>query len=206
MKNIAFFCSGGGTNMAAVLKKIGEGKICGRAAYVVSSSPSAYALVRAEEAGVASGVFPLKAYESAEDRDRAILAKLKENKIDLIVLAGYLGIVTGVLINAYRGRIINIHPALLPKYGGKGYFGINVHREVLSHKEAFTGATVHFVDEGTDTGAIIMQKSVPVEPCDTPESLQQKVMLNCEYIILPEAVRLFCEDKLRLEGGKAIFI
>lgn len=205
-KRLAVFASGGGTNMQAIIDAINNNEINGEIVYLVSSNPKAGAIARAINNNISYGVYTLKDFENAKMRDQAILTDLKKYNIDYILLAGYLGIVTPVLLNEYRGKIINIHPSLLPKHGGKGMYGIIPHRAAIAAKEAFSGATVHFVDEGTDTGAIILQKSLPILPTDDEYSLQERILKNIEHKIFPQAVKLLCEDKVKLIDGKAIIL
>lgn len=204
-KNLVVLVSGGGTNMAAILESIDRGEICGEVKAVVSSSPDAYALTRAKERGIPAYVCALRDYESREARDEQVLRICREANADYILLAGYLGIVTYVLLHAYPYKIVNIHPALLPKFGGKGFFGIHVHEAVLAAGERESGATVHFVDAGTDTGAIIAQGKVPVLADDTPQTLQKRVLDNVEHKLFPRVVRDLCADKISVQNGKVIY-
>ncbi len=193
MKNIAVFVSGGGTDMQSVIDAVKSGKINGRVALVVSNKHGVYALERAKNEGIESEVFTVNDYGSIIKRDEAILNKLLDKKIDLVVLAGYLSIVSPVIIDKYRDRIINIHPSLIPKYCGMGFYGLKVHEAVINGKETESGCTVHYVDEGADTGKIIKQVKVPVLEGDTPETLQERV-LKQEHILLPEIVAKLCEE------------
>lgn len=203
MKNICVLVSGGGTNLQSVIDAIENGEIRdARIAGVISSKKDVYALERAKKHGIPSKIIMRKAYESKEEFDQAILEALKAFDADLIVLAGYLAILGENVIKAYPNRIVNIHPSLLPSFGGKGYYGLKVHEAVLSAGVKLTGATVHFVDEGTDTGPIIMQKAVRVYPSDTPEVLQARVMERAEHIILPKVVRLLVQDKICVKQRK----
>ncbi|MBQ2712198.1 MAG: phosphoribosylglycinamide formyltransferase [Clostridia bacterium] len=199
MKRLAVFVSGGGTDLQSVLDAQQEGRLNGSVELVVSSKAGVYALERAKKAGVSTAVFLKKEYPSAEEMNEAIIALLQEYRIDGIVLAGYLNILTPNIVRAYRNKIINIHPSLIPSFCGAGYYGLRVHSAVLSYGAKISGATVHFVDEGADTGPIIMQRAVPVSEGDTPESLQERV-LEVEHQLLPEAVALFCADRLQVEG------
>lgn len=194
MKKIAIFVSGSGSDMQSVIDAAANGAINGKVELIVANKSDIYALERARKSGIDSIVFRLKDYADHVDRDTAILFKLKEYGIDLIVLAGYLSIVTEVLIKPYEGRIINIHPSLIPKHCGKGYYGIKVHESVLASGDTQTGATVHYVDEGADTGAIIEQVVVPVLEGDTPETLQRRV-LEQEHILLPKVVARMCAEQ-----------
>lgn len=203
MKNICVLVSGGGTNLQSLIDAVESGEICeARIAGVISSKKDAYALERAKKHGIPSQVIARKAYESKAAFDQAILEALKAFHTDLVVLAGYLAILGENVIQAYPNRIVNIHPSLLPSFGGKGYFGLKVHEAVLAAGVKLTGATVHFVDEGTDTGPIIMQKAVQVCPDDTPELLQARVMEQAEHIILPKVVRLLVQDKIYVKQRK----
>ncbi len=203
MKNICVLVSGGGTNLQSLIDAVENGEIRGaRIAGVISSKEGVYALGRAQKHGIPSRIIARKAYESKQAFDQAILDALKAFRADFVVLAGYLAILGENIIQAYPNRIINIHPSLLPSFGGKGYFGLKVHEAVLSAGVKLTGATVHFVDEGTDTGPIIMQRAVRVYPDDTPELLQARVMEQAEHIILPQVVRLLVEDKIHIKQRK----
>ena len=183
--NIAVLVSGGGTNLQALIDAETRGENpCGKIKLVATSNPKAYALERAQKAGIARFVF-----ESEED----LIAKLKSENIDLIVLAGFLKILSPDFIAAFPDRIINVHPALLPSFGGKGCYGLHVHEEALEYGVKVTGATVHFVNEVPDGGKIIAQKAVYVEEGDTPETLQTRVMKEAEWVILPMAVRALSE-------------
>lgn len=193
MKRIAIFVSGSGSDMQSVIDAVNNGKINGKVVLIISNKSEVFALERANKLGIESAVFKLKDYADHADRDAAILKKLQEYDIDLIVLAGYLSIVTEVLIKPFEGRIINIHPSLIPKHCGKGYYGLKVHKAVLEAGDKETGATVHYVDEGADTGKIIAQVKVPVLDGDTPETLQQRV-LEQEHILLPYVVAQLCAD------------
>lgn len=193
MKNIAVFVSGGGTDMQSVIDAVKDGKINGKVTLVVSNKNGIYALERAKKENIESKVFIVKEYGSIEKRDEAILEKLLEKNIDLVVLAGYLSIVSPVIIDKYRDRIINIHPSLIPKYCGMGFYGLRVHEAVINGKETESGCTVHYVDEGADTGKIIKQVKVPVLENDTPETLQERV-LEQEHILLPEIVAKLCKE------------
>ena len=191
MKRIAVFVSGGGTDMQSIINAVKRNRIKGEIVAVIASKPGIYALKRAEKHKIPSYVFERKNYVSPEKMYEEISLVLEEKNTDLIVLAGYLGILTENIVDKYRGKIINVHPSLIPKYCGKGYYGLNVHRAVLSAGEKVTGVTVHYVDEGTDTGEIISQKVVPVKKHDTAESLQARV-LEEEHKILPETVARIC--------------
>lgn len=201
MKNIVVLVSGGGTNLQALLDAEGRGEIAGgRITAVVSSTPGAFALERAAKAGVDGYVVNRKEYDSREAFTEALLDKLEELHADLIVLAGFLYILSPAFIDRYENRIINIHPALIPSFCGDGFYGLKVHEKALEYGVKLTGATVHFVSAEADAGPIILQKAVAIEEGDTPEVLQKRVMEQAEWKILPEAVSLFCQDRLSVEG------
>ena len=191
MLNIAVLISGGGTNLQSLIDNIDAGSINGEIKIVISNRKDAYGLVRAEKAGI-EALYIDPSGLSDEEYNRKIIKELEKRNIELVVLAGYLKILSKEFIQKYNKKIINIHPSLLPKFGGKGYYGERVHKAVLESGEKTTGATVHFVDEGTDTGPIILQKTVEVKEDDTVESLQKRV-LELEHRLLPEAVRLICK-------------
>lgn len=193
-KRIAFLVSGGGTNMQAVIDAIEDGTVNAQPVLVVSSSDKAYALERAAKHGIDAVVLKKSDFASGEERDRELLKTLDGYKVDLVVLAGYLGILSPFITDAYQRKIINIHPALLPKFGGKGFHGLNVHRAVLAAGERVSGATVHYVDAGTDTGEIIRQAEVPVIAGDTPESLAKRILDTAEHPLLVSVVRDLCAD------------
>lgn len=192
MKRIAVFISGSGSDMQSVIDATLDGRIDAKVVCVVASKAGIYGLERAKKHGIDSAVFALADYnKNCEERDKAILSYVKSHNVDLVVLAGYLGIVTKGLVDEFRGRMINIHPSLIPLHCGKGMYGLKVHEDVLRCNDKVSGATVHFVDEGTDTGAIIVQQRVKVEEGDTPESLQARV-LETEHELLPYAVGFLC--------------
>lgn len=202
---IAVLVSGGGTNLQALLDAQGRGKLSdGEIAVVISSKPSVYALERAEKAGVEALTVARKDYPDAESFCRALLETLEARGIDLVVLAGFLSILTPEFVRTYENRIINVHPALIPSFCGKGAYGLHVHELALEYGVKVTGATVHFVTEGADEGPIILQKAVDILPEDTPESIQRRVMEEAEWKLLPKAVALFCAGKLAVEGRKVI--
>ncbi len=203
-KNLVALVSGGGSNLAAIMDAIDRGEINGEIKAVISSNAEAYALQRASSRGIETHVCSVSIYKSHEARDRKILEILNRHKADYVLLAGYLGIISPFLIEEYRNRIVNIHPALLPKFGGKGFFGIHVHEAVLAAGESESGATVHFVDSGTDTGLIIAQGKVKVESGDTPHDLQSRILDNVEHKLFPHVVKLLCDDKIRVENNKVI--
>ena len=205
MLNIAVFVSGGGTNFQALIDAQSRGELQnGKITFVLASNSGAYALKRAEKAGIESAVVSRKEYDSKEAYDVAVLKELENRNIDLIVLAGFLSILGSELVEKYRNKIINIHPSLIPLFCGDGFYGLKVHEAVLASGMKVTGATAHFVNEITDGGAIILQKAVPIEQGDTPEILQYRVMRLAEWEILPKAVSLFCMGKIKIEGNKTI--
>lgn len=195
MLNIVVLISGGGTNLQAIIDETKSGGINGTVKLVISNKENAYGLERARLSKIKA------VYETDEDK---IIGLLKENNIDLIVLAGYLKIITSKFVDEFRNKIINIHPSLIPSFCGKGYYGEKVHQGVIDYGAKVTGATVHFVDEGADTGAIIMQEAVNVEQDDDAKSLAKRV-LEVEHRILKESIRLFCENKLSIQGRR-VFI
>ena len=187
---IAVFVSGGGTNLQAILESERRGEIPdGEIKLVLSNNPNAYALERAKNFGVKAVCVDKSIYKTIEEREQKTIQVLKENGIELIVLAGYLSILSENFTKAYSGRIINVHPSLIPSFCGKGYYGLKVHEEALKYGVKVTGATVHFVNEIPDGGEIIMQKAVYIEEGDTPEVLQKRVMREAEWIILPASVQ-----------------
>ena len=195
MLNIGVLISGGGTNLQAIIDETKSGGINGTVKLVISNKEDAYGLERARLSKIKA------VYETDEDK---IIELLKENNIDLIVLAGYLKIITPKFVDEFRNKIINIHPSLIPSFCGKGYYGEKVHQGVIDYGAKVTGATVHFVDEGADTGAIIIQEAVNVEQDDDAKSLAKRV-LEVEHRILKESIRLFCENKLSIQGRR-VFI
>ncbi|MBQ8980344.1 MAG: phosphoribosylglycinamide formyltransferase [Eubacterium sp.] len=205
MMNIAVFVSGGGTNLQALIDAQNRGEIKnGKITFVLASNDGAYALERAKKAGIESTVVSRKSYASKEEYDKAILKELEGRDIDLIVLAGFLSILGEELVSTYRNRIINIHPSLIPLFCGDGFYGKKVHTAVLESGVKVTGATAHFVNEITDGGAIILQKAVPVEQGDNEDILQYRVMRQAEWEILPKAVSLFCEGRIKIVGNKTV--
>lgn len=202
MLNIAVLVSGGGTNLQALIGAEKAGKIeNGRISVVVASKPGVYALERARNAGIEGVVLARKDFESVDDYSAALEKLLKEKKTDLIVLAGFMTITNAAFTKAFENRIINVHPALIPSFCGKGYYGLHVHEAALARGVKVSGATVHFVNEVCDGGPIILQKAVPVEPGDTPETLQRRIMEQAEWLLLPEAVSLFCAGRLSVDGA-----
>ena len=201
MVRIAVLVSGGGTNLQALIDAQGRGEIPdGQIAAVISSSPDAFALERAKRAGIPGYVIDRKAFDSNQAMTVALTQQLKELDIGLVVLAGFMYILTPELIDAYPNAILNVHPALIPSFCGEGFYGLHVHEAALAYGVKVTGATVHFVSEDCDGGPIVLQQAVPIEEGDTPEVLQRRVMEQAEWKILPRAVALFCAGKLRVEG------
>lgn len=199
-KNIAVLVSGGGTNLQAIIDAHKSGKITnGNLALVLSSNPNAYALERASKNGIESCV--ITKGDSREAFSDTILAKLEEYDIDIIVLAGFMHILSGKIIEKYTNKILNVHPALIPSFCGEGFYGLRVHKAALEKGVKVTGATVHFVNEIADGGPIILQKAVYIEEDDTPETLQKRVMENAEWEILPRALDLLCNEKIVVENN-----
>ena len=198
---IGVLISGSGTNLQSLIDNIETGNIKGRIAVVISNRKDAYGLERARQKNIDAVYIRQKDYESFEIFNDAIIDELKRHNVELVVLAGYLKILTSKFIDEYRNRIINIHPSLIPAFCGKGYYGIKVHEEVIKYGVKLSGATVHFVDEEADTGPIIIQEAVEVGYEDTAETLQQKV-LKIEHKILPLAVKYYCEGKIQISGRK----
>lgn len=192
---ISVLVSGGGSNLQSLIDAQEAGNLANaQIVQVISSSHKAYGIERAKNHNIPAKVISKQEYADLDERMHAVLEALNEAETDLVVLAGYLSILSSEVIKAYEGRIINIHPSLLPKFGGKDCYGIKVHEKVIEAKETESGPTVHFVDEGIDTGKIILQRKVEVKPEDTPEDLQKRVLVQ-EHIILPEAVRMVIEQK-----------
>ena len=201
MKKIAVLVSGGGTNLQALIDAQSRGEIVnGEIAAVIASTPEAYALERAKKAGIPGYVIARKEYSSSQAMTIALTEKLQELGIDLVVLAGFMTILTGEMVQAYPNAILNIHPALIPAFSGPGCYGLHVHEKALEYGVKLSGATVHFVSEECDGGPIVLQKAVEVLPDDTPEVLQRRIMEQCEWKLLPQAVSLFCQDRIRVEG------
>lgn len=193
MVNIAVLVSGGGTNLQALIDRQGENPY-GKIALVVSSKADAFALERARRSGIKTAVVERKAFASTQEFDDALLAVLKQHNIDLVVLAGFLCILGKGMIEAYRDRIVNVHPSLIPSFCGDGFYGLRVHKAALDYGVKVTGATVHLVNEITDGGKILLQKVVEVRKDDTPETLQQRVMEQAEWELLPKAVAMLCRE------------
>lgn len=207
MVNIAVLVSGGGTNLQAILDAQARGDIHnGRVSVVVSSNDKAYALERAKQAGVPGMVRRKKDYASGAEYCRALAQFLQEQDIGLIVLAGFMTVLDEEFCKNFENRIINVHPSLIPSFCGDGFYGLHVHEAALAKGVKVTGATVHFVNAITDGGPIIAQKAVAVEPDDTPEILQKRVMAQAEHILLPRAVSLFCEGKLSVSDSGIVLI
>jgi phosphoribosylglycinamide formyltransferase-1 len=199
MLRVGVLVSGGGTNLQALLDAAGRGDLGAEIAVAVSDKPEAFALERARKAG-AKAVCVERKGKSAEEFDLSLVRELQEEKVDLAVLAGFLPILGKSFIEAFRNRAINIHPSLVPSFCGKGHYGLKVHEAALARGVKVTGATVHFVDEGADTGPILLQKAVDVKEGDTPETLQRRVMEEAEWILLPEAVRLAASGRIKIGG------
>jgi len=204
MKRIAVLVSGGGTNLQALIDAQVRGELGGEIAAVISSKAGAYALERAAKAGIPGYVLPRKEFDSNQAMTIALVDMLKDMNIDLVVLAGCMIIFTQELVDAYPNAIMNVHPALIPSFCGEGFYGLHVHERALAYGVKLSGATVHFVSAECDGGPIIAQKAVEVRVDDTPETLQKRIMEEAEWKLLPEAVRLFCEDKLAVEGRTVI--
>ena len=203
MLKIAVCVSGGGTNLQAIIDGIENQTITNtEIKVVISNNKNAYALERAKQHGIEAVCIRPKDYESREAFNEDFLAKLDSYNVDLVVLAGFLVVIPPQMIVKYRNRIINIHPSLIPSFFGTGYYGLKVHEGALARGVKVTGATVHFVDEGTDTGPIILQKAVAVEEGDTPETLQRRVMEQAEWIIMPQAINLIANGKVSVTDHK----
>lgn len=207
MKKIAVLVSGGGTNLQAIIDAVNAGKITnGRLELVISSKPDVFALERADNAGIKSVVVDRKKIEDRKQFTGTIISHLEAHEIDLIVLAGFTVILDGMIFEKYKNRMMNVHPALIPSFCGDGFYGLKVHKAVLEKGVKLTGATVHFVNEITDGGPIIAQKTVPVRENDTPEILQKRVMEEAEWQILSYAVDLFCNDRLTVDENDIVHI
>lgn len=205
MLRVLVCVSGGGTNLQALIDSMESGAIKGaQIIRVISNNRNAYALERAGKHGIAAECISPKDYDSREEFNRAFLQAVDLAEPDLIVLAGFLVVIPPEMIAKYRNRIINIHPSLIPSFCGTGCYGLKVHEKALARGVKVTGATVHFVDEGTDTGPIILQKGVEILPDDTPQTLQKRVMEQAEWVLLPRAVELIAEGRVRVEGGRAV--
>ncbi len=207
MLRMAVLVSGGGTNLQAIIDSLADGRITNaQISVVISNNRNAYALERAAKAGIPGICVSPRDYDTRQQFNEELLRTIQSYEPDLIVLAGCLVVIPKEMVEAYPNRIINIHPALIPSFCGTGYYGLKVHEGVLDRGVKVTGATVHFVDEGTDTGPIILQKAVEVHQGDTPKALQQRVMEEAEWKIMPEAINLIANDKIKVENGKVIFV
>lgn len=203
MLNIAVLVSGGGTNLQALIDAEKRGEIVnGKITCVISSKPGVYALERAEKNGIPTVVIARSEYKDIASYTAAVTKELQDRKADLVVYAGFMTILDSQIVKAFPGKMMNVHPALIPSFCGKGFYGLHVHEAVLESGVKLTGATVHFVTEECDGGPIIMQKAVPVLKGDTPEVLQKRVMQECEWKILPESVSLFCQGRIKIIGNK----
>ena len=202
MLNIAVLVSGGGTNLQALIDAQQRGEIPqGRIALVLASKPGVYALERAKQAGIPSDVLVPREFPTQEAYDEALIGKLEAAGTDLVILAGFLTIISETVVNRFENRIINVHPSLIPSFCGEGFYGLRVHEEALRRGVKVTGATVHFVNNVCDGGPIILQRAVEVRDGDTPETLQRRVMEEAEWKLLPKAAALFCEGRLSVENG-----
>ncbi len=202
MLKLAVCVSGGGTNLQAIMDAIDNGTITNaKIEVVISNNANAYALERAKARGIEAVCVSPKQFAERAEFNKALLGKIDSYGVDLVVLAGFLVVIPPEMIRAYQNRIINIHPSLIPSFCGTGYYGLKVHEGVLARGVRVTGATVHFVDEGTDTGPIILQKAVEVLQDDTPEVLQRRVMEQAEWIIMPKAIDLIANGKVSVEDG-----
>ena len=205
MKKAAILVSGGGTNLQAIIDAKASGLIRNaEISLVISNNPSAYALTRAKNAGIKASCISPSEFDSREAFNKTLTDALIEAEIDLVVLAGFLVIIPYEMVEKFRNRIINVHPSLIPSFCGTGCYGLKVHEKALSRGVKITGATVHFVDEGTDTGPIILQKAVEVKDGDTAETLQKRVMEEAEWKILPEAIELVTSGKIKVLDGKTV--
>ena len=205
MLKLAVLVSGGGTNLQAIIDSIADGRITNaEIKVVISNNKNAYALERAAKAGIPVKALSPKDFTDREAFNDALLQALIDSEADLVVLAGCLVVIPPKIVEHFKNRIINIHPSLIPSFCGKDYYGLKVHEGVLNRGVKVTGATVHFVDDGTDTGPIILQKAVEVHQDDTPKSLQLRVMEEAEWVIMPRAIDLIANGKVKVEGGKAL--
>ena len=205
MKKAAILVSGGGTNLQAIIDAKASGLIRNaEISLVISNNPSAYALTRAKNAGIKASCISPSEFDSREAFNKALTDALIEAEVDLVVLAGFLVIIPREMVEKFRNRIINVHPSLIPSFCGTGCYGLKVHEKALSRGVKITGATVHFVDEGTDTGPIILQKAVEVKDGDTAETLQKRVMEEAEWKILPEAIELVASGQVKVVDGKTV--
>lgn len=205
MLKLAVCVSGGGTNLQAIMDAIDNGTITNASIEVViSNNPNAYALERARNHGIKGVCISPKTYATREEFNEDFLRQLDSYHVDLVVLAGFLVVLPEKMIQAYHNRIINIHPSLIPSFCGKGFYGLKVHEGVLERGVKVTGATCHFVDEGTDTGPIILQKAVEVLADDTPKTLQKRVMEQAEWVIMPQAIDLIANGKVKIVDNKVV--
>ena len=205
MLKLAVLVSGGGTNLQAIIDSIADGRITNaEIKVVISNNKNAYALERAAQAEIPAKALSPKDFTDREAFNDALLQALIDAEADLVVLAGCLVVIPPKIVEHFKNRIINIHPSLIPSFCGKDYYGLKVHEGVLNRGVKVTGATVHFVDDGTDTGPIILQKAVEVHQDDTPKSLQLRVMEEAEWVIMPRAIDLIANGKVKVEGGKAL--
>lgn len=205
MLKLAVLVSGGGTNLQSIIDSIADGRITNaEIKVVISNNKNAYALERAAKAGIPAKALSPKDFTDREAFNDALLQALIDSEADLVVLAGCLVVIPPKIVEYFKNRIINIHPSLIPSFCGKDYYGLKVHEGVLNRGVKVTGATVHFVDDGTDTGPIILQKAVEVHQDDTPKSLQLRVMEEAEWVIMPRAIDLIANGKVKVEGGKAL--
>lgn len=205
MKNIAVLVSGGGTNLQALIDAEKSGIIKGgKITCVIASNPEAYALERAKNNGISTKIIARREYADVASYTKAVTDALIEAEVDLVVYAGFMTILDEQIVKAFPYKMMNVHPALIPSFCGKGFYGLHVHEAALEKGVKLSGATVHFVTEVCDGGPIIMQKAVAVENGDTPETLQKRIMEQAEWKILPEAVSLFCQDKIEVIDGKAV--
>lgn len=207
MLRVGVLVSGGGTNLQAIIDAVENKTITNtEIATVISNNKTAYALERAKKHGIESLCISPKDYATREQFHEALYQALEERELDLVVLAGYLVVIPEKIITKYENRILNIHPSLIPSFCGTGYYGLTVHEKALERGVKVTGATVHFVDTGTDTGPILLQQPVMVEQDDTPKTLQQRVMEEAEWVILPKAIHLIANGKVTVENGKTIIL
>ena len=205
MLKLAVLVSGGGTNLQSIIDSIADGRITNaEIKVVISNNKNAYALERAAKAEIPAKALSPKDFPDREAFNDALLQALIDSEADLVVLAGCLVVIPPKIVEHFKNRIINIHPSLIPSFCGKDYYGLKVHEGVLNRGVKVTGATVHFVDDGTDTGPIILQKAVEVHQDDTPKSLQLRVMEEAEWVIMPRAINLIANGKVKVEGGKAL--
>ena len=207
MLRIAVLVSGGGTNLQSIIDRIALKELTGvEIVCVISNSKKAFALKRAADAGIPAVCVPPSAYPDREGFHEALLARLEEYSPDLVVLAGFLVTIPPAMMRRFSGRMINIHPSLIPSFCGQGYYGLKVHEAALARGVKLSGATVHFVDEGMDSGPIILQKAVEVLEDDTPESLQRRIMEQAEWVILPKAIQLIADNRVKITGSQTIIL